>query len=140
MERDPAKAEKAAPTPLIIDSGAIIGFARGDLRARRFIERAIDEGDRTVVPPVVIAETTRGGPRDARVNQVLKLMNRVSTINEATGRLAGRLLGKASSDAVIDALVVATAIELGGGRILTSDPGDLIPLAANNPEVTVNAI
>jgi predicted nucleic acid-binding protein len=110
------------------------------VRVRELFERAVEEGFTTIVPPVVIAETTRGGARDARVNQILKAIDRVSTIDEETGRLAGRLLGRASSNEVIDALVVATAIERGGGRIVTSDPDDLGPLAEGNPEVSVHGI
>lgn len=141
MGSNPTAATKEeAPPVLIIDSGAIIGLARGDHRPRQVIEEAVEEGFRTIVPPVVITETTRGGPRDARVNQVLKLFDEVCTIGESTGRLGGRLLGRASSNAVVDALVVAAAIELGAGRIVTSDPDDLRALAADHAEVSVIGI
>jgi predicted nucleic acid-binding protein len=38
---------------------------------------------------------------------------------------------------VVDALVVATAIRLGGGIILTHDPNDLELLAADYPTVRI---
>jgi predicted nucleic acid-binding protein len=125
---------------LIVDSGAVIALARGDKRVRLLLEAAIDEGLATIVPPVVIAETTRGGPRDAPVNQVLKTFDVVSTIDGEIGRTAGRLLGRAASEATMDALIVATAIALGGGRIVTGDVDDLRALATDNPEVTVHGI
>ncbi len=40
----------------------------------------------------------------------------------------------------IDALVVATAIRLGGGLILTHDPDDLSALAAGHPNVRIGQI
>jgi hypothetical protein len=40
----------------------------------------------------------------------------------------------------IDALVVGTAIRLGGGLILTHDPGDLEQLAIGHPNVRIAAI
>jgi predicted nucleic acid-binding protein len=57
-------------------------------------------------------------------------------------RLAGHLLAGAGAgrEMAIDALVVATAIRLGGGLILTHDPFDLERLSANYPNVRVAAI
>jgi predicted nucleic acid-binding protein len=40
----------------------------------------------------------------------------------------------------IDALVVATAIRLGGGVIVTHDPDDLGRLASRHPTVSIAAI
>lgn len=37
----------------------------------------------------------------------------------------------------VDALVVATAIRLGGGLIVTHDPSDLELLAAGHPNVRI---
>jgi hypothetical protein len=56
------------------------------------------------------------------------------------GRTAGALLGAARSTSTVDALVVAAAIELGGGVVLTGDPDDLDPLASGHPEVVIAAL
>ena len=40
----------------------------------------------------------------------------------------------------IDALVVATAIRLGGGVIVTHDPNDLTVLASGYPNVAIAGI
>jgi len=40
----------------------------------------------------------------------------------------------------IDALVVATAVRLGGGLILTHDPADLSALASHHTNVAVAAV
>ena len=59
---------------LILDSGASIALAAGNERARRFVQRAVRERILAVIPAVVIAETTRGGARDAPVNRVITLL------------------------------------------------------------------
>jgi predicted nucleic acid-binding protein len=121
---------------LILDSGAIIALARRDATARAFVRRASQRGDLIVVPAVVIAETTRGGPRDAPVNQVLKTIDEVAAVTEATARMAGRLLGATGMGAaVVDALVAAEAVLGGPAVMLTSDPDDLSALVADHPQV-----
>jgi hypothetical protein len=64
------------------------------------------------IPVVVLAETVRGGPRDAPVNRVLKAVGPVPEAREAHGRIAGQLLGATRSSSTIDALVVAHAVEV----------------------------
>jgi len=92
------------------------------------------------IPVVVVAETVRGGPRDAPVNRVLKAVGSVPEANEVHGRTAGRLLGAARSSHTIDALVVAHAVDKGGAHILMGDRDDLDRLAAPHPEVWVHPL
>lgn len=125
------------PRLLILDSGAVIALSRGKSRARAFLARALELGVPVQVPVVVVAETIRGGPRDAAVHRVLKAVDAVPAATEEIGRTAGRLLGKAGSAATADALVVAQAVEAGGAHILTGDPQDLELLAAPHPEVRI---
>jgi predicted nucleic acid-binding protein len=125
---------------LILDSGAVIALARGDLRARAFLARALELRVPVEVPVVVVAETTRGGPRDATVNRVLKAIGPVPEAREAHGRTAGRLLAAAHSTHTVDALVVAQAVEAGGAHILTGDEEDLGRLAAFHPEVWIQPL
>lgn len=121
---------QAPPQRLILDAGAAIGLSRADVRARAALAAALEASAEVSVPAVVVAETARGGPADARVNRVLKAVGRVDVADEAIGRTAGRLLGSAGSAATVDAVVVATAIEGGSAVILTGDGGDLGRLAA----------
>jgi predicted nucleic acid-binding protein len=129
-----------APRRLILDSGAVIALARGNQRARAFLVRALELGATVEIPVVVLAETLRGGPRDAPVNRVLKAVGPVPEAREAHGRIAGELLGAARSSSTIDALVVAHAVERGGAHILTGDRDDLGRLAVRHPEVWVQAL
>lgn len=126
-----------APQRLILDSGAVIALSRGDRRARAYLARALEVGALVEIPVVVVAETVRGGPRDAPVHRVLKAVGWIPEAREVHGRIAGRLLGTARSSHTIDALVVAHAVEGGGAHVLTGDPDDLARLAAPHPEVSI---
>jgi predicted nucleic acid-binding protein len=129
-----------APRRLILDAGAVIALARGDPRARAFLARALELRAPVEIPVVVVAETVRGGPRDAPVNRLLKAVGVVPTAREVHGRIAGQLLGQARSSATVDALVVAHAVEAGGAHVLTGDRKDLGQLAAPHPDVWIHAL
>jgi predicted nucleic acid-binding protein len=125
---------------LILDSGAVIALSRADQRALGFLARAREVGAEVLIPVVVVAETVRGGPRDAAVNRVLKAVGTVPAAFERTGRAAGEILGRARSDATIDALVVAETVVRGGGRVLTGDPDDLRRLAGPYSNVVIHPL
>src|SRR5260221_3149456 len=92
------RSQAQAATPLILDSGAVIALARGDQRARAFVDRALETGAELLIPSVAIAETVRGqGPRGAPVNRVLSAVDSVLVADESVGRTAGALLGRARS-------------------------------------------
>ena len=67
---------------------------------------------------------------------------KVVTTGVRIARIAGHLLAavEAGSDMAVDALVVATAVRLGGGLILTHDPSDLESLAAGLSNVRVASV
>ena len=134
------RVERQAPQRLILDSGAVIALARGEQRARAFLARALELRVPVEVPVVVVAETVRGGPRDAPVHRVLKAVGSVPEAQEAHGRTAGRLLGTARSSNTVDALVVAQAVEAGGAHVLTGDREDLERLAMPHPEVWIQPL
>ena len=125
---------------LILDSGAVIAIARTEQRAIAFLRRAVELDAEVIVPVVVMAETLRGGHRDAAVNRVLNTVGDIDPTHPDVGRVAGRLLGRASSAATVDAMVVAEAVVRGGGRVLTGDPTDLTTLAGNERRVTIQAL
>lgn len=126
---------------LILDSGAVLSLASGQPRARGFVERALRERTLLVIPAVVLAETTRGSARDARVNRVVKAVRDITPVNEQTARAAGRLLAAADvGNATVDALIVAEAVLDGPTLILTGDLVDITALAADHPHVRVYSI
>lgn len=140
MARSRSRTQAPPPRRLILDSGAVIALSRNDLRARATLAAAREAGVEVSIPSVVIAETVRGSAKDAAVNRVIKVVGEVSSADERTGRGAGALLGAARSTSTVDALVVASAIGLGGGVVLTGDPNDLEPLAEGHPEVVISAL
>ena len=141
MARSKRRSElKMSASRLVLDSGAVIALSRGDSRARAFLTRALKLEVDIEVPVVVVAETLRGTARDAPVHLALNAFGRVRPTTKAIGKLAGRLLGEAHSSHTVDALVVAQAIDSGGGAILTSDPDDLERLAGGWPAVHIEAL
>ncbi|MCB0987018.1 MAG: PIN domain-containing protein [Acidimicrobiales bacterium] len=140
MARSRRRTQAPPPQRLILDSGAVIALSRNDLRARATLAAAREAGVEVSIPSVVVAETVRGSAKDAKVNRVIKSVGEVTAADERTGRGAGALLGAARSTSAVDALVVASAIELGGGVVLTGDPDDLELLAGGHPEVVIRAV
>lgn len=130
---------RSLPQRLILDSGAVIGWSRGDARTRAVLRQALARHLELRVPVVVLAETLRGGPPDAAVNRVLKAVGTAPT-EPATGRDAGRLLGRAGGRNTADALVAAEALTIPGSTILTSDPDDLRALLADQHSTEVQTI
>ncbi|MFZ4585253.1 MAG: PIN domain-containing protein [Acidimicrobiia bacterium] len=125
----------------VLDSGAIIGFVRGDRFIRAFVEEALEEDDDQVfIPAVVVAETIRGnGAHDAIINRLINDAEVIQT-SETIARNAGSLLAKAKSSQTIDAIVVASAASKGEAMIVTSDPDDLRVLADSVPGVTIQPV
>lgn len=140
MARPRRRPKTPPPQRLILDSGAVIALSRHDQRARAVLAAAWEGGVEVSIPSVVVAETVHGGARDAPVNRVIASVGEVSSIDESTSRLAGALLGAARSSSTLDALVVASAVWLGGGVMLTGDPGDLEPLARPHPEIVISEL
>jgi predicted nucleic acid-binding protein len=124
---------------LILDSGAIIGWSRGDTRTRTIVREALARHCELRVPVVVLAETLRGGPRDAPVNRILKAVGTTPTAPD-TGRAAGQLLGRIGGSNTADALVAAEALTIPGSTVVTSDPADLRALLAGQGPIGIQAI
>ncbi len=108
---------------------------------RQFVQRAIHDHALILLPAVVLAETTRGGPRDAPVNRIVNAVDVVVPIDAVLAREAGRLLSRVSlTHATLDALVVASAAQRESTILLTGDIGDITALAAGYPHVRVQGI
>ena len=95
------------------------------------------------IPTAVLVELYRGPGFDEPIDRVVgQGFAQVITTGARIARIAGHLLAKAGagSELAIDGLVVATAIRLGGGMVVTHDPADLTMLAAGHPNVAIVGI
>jgi predicted nucleic acid-binding protein len=122
---------------IILDSGAVSALAAEKGRIRVVLRKAIGAGAVMYVPAAVITETTTGnGVRDAQTNRVLKTCV-VLPLDEVLARAAGTLRYRHPKRGAIDAMVVASADALPGTVVITSDAGDLRPIAAERARTTV---
>lgn len=108
---------------------------RAAMEAARRLQREV------IVPAVILAELYRGPGRNQMVDSCLARETGllIRNTDRALARLVGGVLagaGAGSAD-LADAHTVATAIETGGGVVLTSDPQDVNRLAAPYPNVHV---
>lgn len=139
------KVAKKEPPPfpsVVLDSEGLWAVARNTEDARALIDLAIRGSSTVIVPAIVLAEALTGGPKDARVNQVLSKLTVVS-ITEDLARDAALLKRKSGMTGVqhtIDAIVVAVSASQGGGVVLTSDPGDIGRLADEVQQSRIRAI
>jgi predicted nucleic acid-binding protein len=131
---------------LILDTEALLALARprNDPRRHERVRAALRSAERrnrpVRVPSAILVELYRGAGTDEALDQVLgRGFARVVTTGVRIARIAGHLLAAAGrdSESAIDALVVATAVRLGGGLVLTHDPADLELLAADHPNVRI---
>lgn len=112
---------------LVLDSGALIALERNDRAMWRRMKTAHLAGSVPVSHGGVIGQAWRGrGPRQALLARALDGVD-VRSLDDALGRAAGELLTAARRRDVIDAALVLLAHD--GDHILTSDPGDIEPLA-----------
>jgi predicted nucleic acid-binding protein len=135
MARTRPRQTKVPAPRLILDSGAVIAWSRGDVRARAMLTRALELALDVRIPVAVLAETLRGSARDAPIHRVRNAVD-VFPTGERTARLAGAMLGRAGGTNTVDALVAAEAVGA-AADVLTTDPGNLHALLAEHPGVGV---
>jgi len=135
-------------TFLLLDGEAVSVLASPRERgiAARRVQAILTEAARrnalVRIPAAVLSEVYRGSRRDAGIDRVVGRGNRVVQLDHRTGRVAGGLLGRDDLDSchAVDASVVATAIRLGGGVVMTGDPDDLRSMARDHPNVIVQGL
>jgi predicted nucleic acid-binding protein len=137
MARRRERRQLILPDAVLLGSEGLGAAAAGSARVRAELILAERLGASVYVSAVTLAETLRGGPRDARVHSLLKSVVQ-RPVTPELGRAAGELLGRTGRADTVDAIVAATASGLGQRvRILTSDPRDLRALTAEMDAVTV---
>lgn len=113
---------------LVLDAGAFIAVERGDRELMSLIKLELLGGRSPRTHGGVVGQVWRGGAgRQAAVARLLPGTH-VVPLDDGLGRRAGLLLKTARASDVVDAALVLLAVD--GDTILTSDAGDLEPLAA----------
>jgi predicted nucleic acid-binding protein len=110
-----------------------------------YLEAARRLGRPVVVPTIVLAELYRGSARRAAVDACLARSGEALTLRDtdrALARIVGAVLAAAVTGSmhIADAHVVATALEGGGGVIVTGDEDDMSLLAGAYGHITIEAI
>ena len=112
---------------LILDSGALIALERNDRGMWRRLKSALLFHEIPITHGGVVGQAWRGkGARSALLARALAGLD-VRAIDEALGKRSGELLARAKKSDLIDAALVLLSVD--GDTIVTSDPGDLAPLA-----------
>lgn len=134
---------------VVLDAEAFNALAGPDSirkqKVRRIVRRSVVLGRETIVPTLVLAELYRGRGRNQLVDACLA-REAASLDTRDSDRTLARIVGGvlaaagAGSEDIVDAHVVATAVEAGGGVVVTGDPEDLERLAAAYPHIVVEAV
>ncbi|HEX8790636.1 MAG TPA: hypothetical protein VF765_06765 [Polyangiaceae bacterium] len=111
---------------LLLDAGALIALDRNDQSMWTRLVRARQDGIPLLTHVGIVGQAWRS-PRQARLAQALRAI-KIAPLDASLGRSIGELLGATGSDDVVDASLVL--ISRAGDRIYTSDPDDLLALAA----------
>ena len=106
---------------------ADIALERGDRDMWIRVKAAHDDGTPPRTHAGVLGQVWRGHPAQARLAKALAGMA-IAPLDESLGRAAGKLLAQTGTLDVIDAAVIAMSSD--GDEIATSDPKDLVTLAA----------
>jgi predicted nucleic acid-binding protein len=130
---------------VVLDAEALAALAgqpgRRSVEVRAAVRAAARLQREVVVPSVILAELYRGPRHNQLVDACLSRETglRIRDTDRSLARIVGGVLAAArvGSEHLADAHVVAAAVELGGGLILTADLDDLGRLAAAYGNITV---
>ena len=134
---------------LILDQAAVSALAGKPSKAQQQVRLAMTAAHRlrrdVTVPTVILAELYRGGGRNQMIDSLLSRETEALELRD-TDRVLARLVGGvlaaagSGSEDLADAHVVATAVEAGGGVVLTVDSNDLNRLAGPYRTIVVEQL
>lgn len=111
---------------VVLDSGALIAFERGDRGVAALLEAARRRRDRVVTSSGCVAQAWRGGgPRQALLARLLRGV-REHGLDRAVSRPVGTLCAEAGATDVIDGHVALLAHD--HDVVLTGDVNDIVAL------------
>jgi hypothetical protein len=107
---------------LVLDTGGLIAFERGDRRVAALVEATRRRRDRVVTSSGCVAQAWRDGARQALLARLLAGTGEAALDPAGSGPV-GELCAAAGLSDVVDAHVALLASD--HDTVLTSDPGDL---------------
>lgn len=108
---------------LVLDAGALIGVERGSRELAVLIEQINEIDGETIIPASALAQVWRGGPRSARLAQLIEGSG-IDALDESRAKEVGVRLGARGGSDVADGHVVCCAIEH-DVPVATSDRDDI---------------
>jgi rRNA-processing protein FCF1 len=124
---------KARPQAVVLDTGALIAFERGDAKMRALVREALKTRARLVIPAGVLGQAWRGAGRQVPLRALVKMPTTiVPSLDQVLAEAAGILCGRVGSSDVIDASVVLVA-RRERAVVVTSDVQDLRRLDPSLP-------
>jgi rRNA-processing protein FCF1 len=128
---------KARPQAVVLDTGALIAFERGDARVRALVREALKTGARLIIPAGVLGQAWRGAARQAPLHALVKGPTTVvPALDQVLAEAVGTLCGRAGTSDIVDASVVLVA-RRERATVVTSDVDDLRHL---DPRLTLERI
>lgn len=122
------------------DTGALIAADRNNRRMWALHVAFIAEGVVPAVPAPTVAESWRGGSRQAGLARMLAGCA-VEDMNDDRARRVGELAGRAKHDDLVDVAVVEGAARRGDDVILTSNESHIIKIVkATGKRIRVESI
>jgi hypothetical protein len=110
---------------LVLDTGALIAFERGDRHIAALIEASRRRKDRVVTSSGCVAQAWRDGSRQALLARLLA-GTAEAPLDPRHSRPVGELCAAASTTDVVDAHVALLAHD--NDTVVTSDPDDVLVL------------
>ena len=121
---------------LTLDTGALLALERGKREMALLLREALDGGG-VAVPSGVLAQSWRGGARQARIGALIGDHRvEVPALDRAAALAIGRILAATGVADVVDGQVVLVATAR-GDLVLSSDATDLHQLAPVLPVMEV---
>ncbi len=132
----------------VLDAEAVAALADAKHKSARAVAKIVVTASRlghgVCVPTVVLADCQRGRARTRQIDALLSRdpALRARDTDRALARYVGAVLhsARAGSEDIADAHCVATAVEAGGGVVVTTDVHDLNRLSASFPHVVVEGL
>lgn len=127
------RARSAGVSGTTLDAGALIALEAGGPRMRALVDLALERGVSLAVPAGALAQSWRGGARQARIARLIRsTVTEVVPLDLRAALAVGKLCGQRGVADVVDVSVVVCARER-GHAVVTSDPVDLQAIAPDLP-------